>query len=130
MNKHRGKLYVFVAPDGPADRRTRDTIAIALVRGAQNGNLLARDEVVKLLRPTIDEWLDRYHFLARWKGYDDQIRQQLEGCVRRYRYSGSFLRYVFRTLEYAGRGIRPFYAYSLDEPATDQEKESKIENII
>jgi hypothetical protein len=31
----------------------------------------------------------------------------------------SFLRYLFRTLKYAGRGIRPLVAYSLDEPIFD-----------
>ena len=60
LNKHWDKLYVFVATDGPLDRRTRDTIAIALVRVAQNGNLLAKAEVVRLVRYTIEAWLDRY----------------------------------------------------------------------
>lgn len=129
LNKYRDQLYVFVAPNSPTDRRTRDTIAIALVRIAQNGNVLAKEEVAVLIRYTIDEWLDRYDCLSRWKGYEDQIRQQLEGCIRRYRYTGSFLRYVFRTLECAGRGIRPLYSYSLDEPVTAQAKDRKIENV-
>jgi hypothetical protein len=129
LNKYRDQLYVFVAPNSPTDRRTRDTIAIALVRVAQNGNVLAKEEVVVLIRYTIDEWLDCDHRLSRWQGYDDQICQQLEGCIRRYRYTGSFIRYVFRTLECAGRGIRPLYAYSLDEPVTAQAKDQKIANV-
>jgi len=57
--------------------------------------------------------------LSRWSGYEDEIREQIEGCIRRYRYTGSFPHYVFKTFEYAGRGIRPFYAFSLDEPIFD-----------
>jgi hypothetical protein len=70
---------------------------------------------MKLLAFTIDEWIDRYWFLSRWRGYEAEIRVQVERCIRRYRYSGSFLRYLFRTLEYAGRGIRPMLAYPIDE---------------
>lgn len=79
---------------------------------AQRGNLLAKEEVVQLVRFTIDEWLDRYHYLSRWKGYSDELRVQVEGCIHRYRYTGSFFNYLFRTLEYAGRGIRPLHIYS------------------
>jgi hypothetical protein len=130
LSKHQDKLYVFVSANGPLERRTRDTVAIALVRVAQNGNLLAKEEVVKLVRYTIDAWLDRHYCLSRWKGYDDQIRQQLEGCIRRYRYTGSFHRYVFRTLEYAGRGLRPLYACSLDDPAAVEARKRKVENVV
>jgi hypothetical protein len=84
---------------------------------AQCGNDLQR--IMKLRAFTVDEWIDRYWFLSRWRGYEAEIRTQVGRCIRRYRYSGSFLRYLFRTLEYAGRGIRPLLAYSLDEPIFD-----------
>ena len=70
---------------------------------------------MKLVGYTIADWTDRYCFLSRWRGYEAEIQTQVERCIRRYCYSGSFLRYLFRTLEYAGRGIRPLQAYSLDE---------------
>jgi hypothetical protein len=130
LNKYRDKLYVFIAPTDAVDRRMRDTIAITLVRLAQAGNLLAKAEVANLARYTIDEWLDNHDYLSRWKGRNDEIRAQLEGCVRRYRYTGSFFNYVFRTLEYAGRGIRPFYACSLDEPVATDARECRIENVV
>jgi hypothetical protein len=130
LNKYRNKLYVFIAPADANDLRIRDMIAIALVRVAQRGNLLAKAEVVELVRHTINEWLDNYFYMSRWRGRDDEIREHLEGCIRRYRYSGSFLRYVFRTLECAGRGIRPLYAYSLDDPMTIDARERKIDNVI
>jgi hypothetical protein len=116
LEKYRANLYVFLSPQNASDRRIRETISIALVRLAQHGNLSARQKVMELIQYTIDDWIDSYRCLSCWRGYEAEIRTQVEGCIRRYRYSGSFLRYVFRTLEYAGRGMQPFQAYSLDEP--------------
>ena len=113
--KHRATLHVFVSPQKPSDRHTRDIISITPVRLAQGGNESAKQELMKLLAFTIDDWIDRYWFLSRWRGYEPEIRTQVEQCIRTYRYSGSFLRYLLRTLEYAGRGIRPILAYPLDE---------------
>ena len=107
LRKYHGKMYVFIAPSGKHDRRTRDVIGISFVRLAQQGNLLAQQELLGFLKFTIDNWIERYSFLARWQGHEDEIQNQLEACIRRYRYTGSFMSYVFRTLECAGRGIRP-----------------------
>jgi hypothetical protein len=119
LKRYRTKLYVFVSPQHRSDRHTRDIISIMLVRLAQGGNESAKKELMNLLAFTIEDWIDRYWLLSRWRGYEAEIRTQVERCIRRYRYSGSFLRYLFRTLEYAGRGIRPLQAYSLDEPIFD-----------
>lgn len=86
------------------------------VRGFASMLLVVIAELVNLIRHTVDEWLDKYDYMSRWRGRDDDLRMQLEGCIRRYRYSGSFLRYVFWTLHCAGRGLRPLCAYSLDDP--------------
>ncbi len=130
FNKNREKLYVFIAPQDLVDRRIRDIISISLVRLSQNGNLTAKQEVMKLVTYTINDWLEKYYFLNRWQGYEEEVQKQLEGCIRRYRYTGSFLHYVYRTLEYAGRGIRPFYAYSLDEPVAYGTEKRQIENVV
>jgi hypothetical protein len=130
LNKYRNKLYVFLAPADVTDLRIRDQIAVALVRLAQAGNLSAGDSVIELVRYTIDGWLDRYPYMSRWRGRQDEIGEQLEGCIRRYRYSGSFLRYVFRTLEYSARGIRSLHACSLDEPIAADTNKRKIDNVI
>ncbi len=129
LNKYRSKLYVFLAPADDDDFRIRDMIAIALVRIAQVGNSLAKAELVKLIRYTVDEWLDNYDYMSRWRGRDHDIRVQLEGCIRRYRYSGSFLRYVFWTLHYAGREIRPLCTYSLDDPVGTNRTKHEIDNV-
>jgi len=49
LRKNRKKLYVFVAPQDIEDRRARDIISISLVRLAQNGNLSAKKELMKLI---------------------------------------------------------------------------------
>jgi hypothetical protein len=130
LKKYEGKTYVFVAPADLADRRVRDIMSISLVRLAQRGNLSAKEELMKLLDYTISDWTERFRFLSRWQGYDDQLRENLERCIRRYRYTGSFAMYLFRTLEYAGRGIRPFYAYSLDKPVACDAEKRMIENVV
>jgi hypothetical protein len=114
LNKYREKLYVFVAPIDRSDLFVRERIAIRLVRVAQSGNVLAKLQLVKLVRYTIDTWVETYRHMSRWKGRNDEIRQQLEGCIRRYRYTGSFFNYLSKTLTCAGRGIRPINCYSLD----------------
>lgn len=128
LDKYRNKLYVFVAAADGSDLQTRDRIAVALVRLAQAGNVLAKAELIELVSYTIDGWLDNHWYLSRWRGHDDKIREHLEGCVRRYRYSGLFFRYVFRTLEYAGRGLRSFC--SLDEPIANGASKRKVDNVI
>jgi len=103
-------------------------MSVTLVRLAQAGNVLAKVELVALVRHTIDSWLDDHWYLARWRGHEDKLREHLEGCIRRYRYSGSFFRYVFRTLEYAGRGLRSLC--SLDEPIAAGARVRKIDSVI
>ena len=116
LRKYDGKLYTFLTPSDKDNNSIRDIISIALVRLAQKGNVTARQEIIKLVRFSIDEWIEHNPKIARWKGYEYLIPKQIEGCVRCYRYSGSFMGYVFKTLEYAGRGLKPIIAFSLDDP--------------
>ena len=129
LTKHRDKLYVFVSPLDENDRRLRDTISIPMVRVAQRGNCLATQRLIELVGFTIDGWLEEFPNLSRWRGYDEELQMQLAGCIRRYRYTGSFIRYVFRTLEYVARGLRPLYVCSLDEPFRNGNRR-RIDNIV
>lgn len=116
MNRYQPKLYVFVSPVDAHDRRIRDAISIALIRVAQKGNVLARTKLTELVRYTVEHWIENQPFFARWREYEEEIQRHVEGGISRYRYTGSFIRYLYKTLEYAARGIRPLIAYSLDEP--------------
>jgi hypothetical protein len=111
LSKYRAKLYVFLAPIDAEDERIRDNIATSLVRSAQTGNVLAKKELSALVRYTVEGWLDTYRLMSRWKHREREVRKQIEGCIRRYRYSGSFLRYVFWTLHCAARGMPPSVPY-------------------
>ena len=122
LNKYHDKLYTFLSPADANDKQVRDNISIALVRIAQQGNAVAKQEIIKLVRFTIDEWIEQYPKISCWEGLDDMIQVCVEGCIRRYRYSGSFIGYLFKTLEYAGRGLRPIVAYSLDDHLYSGEK--------
>lgn len=115
LQKYQDKLYTFLTPEDKDDMYIRDVISIALVRIAQNGNVTAKQEIMRFLRFTIDDWIERYPKISCWRGYDYLIQKRIEGCIRCYRYSGSFIGYLFKTLEYAGRGLRPIHAYSLED---------------
>jgi hypothetical protein len=123
LHKYDDKLYTFLTPADKENNSIRDIISIALVRIAQKGNVTARQEIIKLVRFTIDEWIEHNPRISRWKGYEYLIQKRIEGCVRCYRYSGSFMGYLFKTLEYAGRGLRPIVVHSLDDsPYPGREK--------
>jgi len=119
-------MYLLFLPIGSID----NIISIRLVRLAQRGNFTAKQEIMRLVQYAVDEWLDRSDYMSRWRGYDEKVRETIEGCIRRYRYTGSFFKYVYRTLQYVGRGIHPFYAYSLDEPVAIDADKRKIENVV
>jgi hypothetical protein len=128
LQKYRGKLYTFLAPADKNDKYMRDVISIALVRIAQKGNISAKQEIINLLSFTIDDWIERCPKFSCWRGYDQLIQRRLECCIRCYRYSGSFIGYVFKTLEYAARGLRPVIAYSLDDSLYFGEKGESTES--
>ena len=115
LHKYRAKLYAFISPADKKDEYVRDIICIALVRTAQKGNVLAREEIVKLVSFTIDEWIETRPTLSSWEGNESLIEKRIEACIRCYRYSGTFIGYLFKTLEYAGRGLAPINAYSQDD---------------
>jgi len=58
LQKYHDKLYAFITPADKNDKYMRDIISIALVRLAQKGNI-AQQEIIKLVRFTIDEWIER-----------------------------------------------------------------------
>lgn len=126
LKKHKDKLYIFITALSEEDKVLRHNIAIALVRTAQKGNVLAKQELIKLLDYIVKEWVDKYYFLNRWKAYETEIEAKIESCIRNYKYTGSFMGYLFRTLQYSALALRPLY--SLDEcaPNTDMMRHETI----
>jgi hypothetical protein len=113
FQKYHDKLYVFISPQDRGDEYIRDSISIALVRIAQKGTVLAKDEITRLVRFTIDEWIVSCPTLSSWERHESLIPQRIEACIRCYRYSGTFIGYLLKTLEYAGRGLT--CTYSMDD---------------
>lgn len=119
IDHYRDRLYIFISVSCPSEEHLRHRLTIALARIAQKGNVLATKELIGLLKYTVDDWLDRYWILRRWKGAETEIEDAIKGCVLRYRYTGTFFGYLFKTLEYSANRLKPFY--SLDDylPGTD-----------
>ena len=115
LRQYSNKLYTFISSRDKDDEHIRDIISISLVRIAQKGNVSAKQEIINLLSFVADDWIERNPNLSSWRGYEQLMQIRLECCIRCYRYSGSFMRYVFKTLEYAARGLKPLIAYSLDD---------------
>jgi len=122
LTRHKDKLYTFISSIDNNDFATRDKIIISLVRISQKGNILAQKELVRLLKFTVDDWIDRFYYLKKWKGYTDEVEDKIKGCIRCYKYTGSFLGYLYKTLEYSGRGIAPLKKFSLDDTIFDSGK--------
>ncbi len=120
LEKYKDKLYTFFGVIHENDRIVRNTIAVALVRIAQRGNTIAQEEALKFIKFTVDDWIDKYYPLRMWRSHDTVLQEQLTACIYRYRFTGSFFGYVYKTLEYAGRGM--YTIRSLDENVlfTDQ----------
>lgn len=128
--KHGSKLYTFVVALGAEDRVARDRISIALVRLSQKGNLTAREELAELIGFTIQNWIDRYWYLSRWRHHPEALRAQVEGCVHRYRFTGSFVNYLFKTLVLSARGLPPIRIFSLDRPIGEDAETTSAEHLV
>lgn len=122
LNKYNDKLYTFLGQAKKEDRITCDWISMRLARIAQKGNVLAQEELISLVGQLVDSWIEYDKCLFAWKGYDELIIKQIKGCIRRFRYAGSFLGYLHTTLERSGRGLIPLEKFSLDDyhPVTEK----------
>ena len=107
LDKYRDKLYTFFSQMNEGDKKMQHKMIISLVRMGQKGNICAQQELIKWVTFITDDWIDRYPQMYRWKGYAAEIEEKIKNCIRLYRYTGSFLGYLFKTLEYSARGKPP-----------------------
>lgn len=118
LKDHKDKLYIFVTALDDKDRMLRDAIAIPLVRIAQKGNLRAQEKLLFLLKQLAQQWIEYCPTFYRWRGHTDEVDFVILRCVRCYRFTGTFIGYLFKSIEYSGLGFRSFQAYSLDNYLT------------
>ena len=107
------ELYMLYAPQNNEEKLIQDRIIIQLVRLAQKGNSLAKEKVLDCTSFVICEWMENSKCLKRWKNYSNEIPSKVESCVKNYRYSGSFMKYLYMTLYYSSKGLR--ITLSLDQ---------------
>ena len=121
LKNYNQKLYVFVVAQDDNDKRLRDTICIPLVRIAQKGNVRAQQKLVFLLKQIVQQWIEYCPRFYRWRGHSDDLEPRILSCIRCYRFTGSFIGYLFKSLEYSALGLQSFQAYSLDscKPGTN-----------
>ncbi len=100
MGKYLDKRYVFFTR-AKEDNEMRNLISVGLVRLAQKGNTDAKKELMEYMQFMAEDWIDTYPPLWRWKWYSHELSQKIEGCIQRYRYTGTFVGYVYKTLEYS-----------------------------
>ncbi len=129
LSKYKDKLYAIMVPTCPRDVRNQERIIVALVRVGQKGNVLAQQELISWLRFIVDEWIDRRWQVMKWKGYTDDLENKIRGCIRGYKYTGTFLGYLYKTLQYSARGMAPLVKYSLDDTVYNG-GETKINFVI
>lgn len=100
MRKYLDKRYVFFTR-AKEDNEMRNLISVGLVRLAQKGNIDAKKELMEYMKFMAEDWIDTYPTLWRWKWYSHEMPQKIESCIQRYRYTGTFIGYVYKTLEYS-----------------------------
>ena len=122
INKYQEKLYTFISRESKEDKIICDRISIKLVRLSQKGNILAINKISALLRYLVDYWIEFDKSFVDWRGYNELIDSHISACIRRFRYVGSFVGYLYRTLEYSGRGLIPLEKFSLDDYILDSKK--------
>ncbi len=111
LDKYRDKLYLFLIRSDGDEKEICNRMTISLVRLAQKGNACARDELVMWVTYVVNDWIDKYPLIYKWRGYPDEVTEKIVGCMLRYRYTGSFLGYLFKTLEYSARGKPPIVSF-------------------
>lgn len=120
------ELYMLYAPKNKEEELIQDRVIIQLVRLAQRGNVLAKEKVMDCASFVIYEWMENSKYLKRWKNYSNEIPIKVESCIKNYRYSGSFMKYLYMTLYYSARGLRT--TCSIDEPIGKRNK-TRLEYI-
>lgn len=99
LKSHKKFLYTFIIYRNLEEFNHCDRMCILLTRLAQNGNICAREKLQNSLEEIIYKWIETDPAISRWREHENSISIVLSRCVRKYRYSGSFLGYFKRSLQ-------------------------------
>lgn len=92
--------------------------------------MTAQRELTDLLQFSIEIWIERYWYFSRWRYHRDVLQGQIQGCIRRYRFTGSFINYLFVTLTYSAHGLSPIKTYSLDVPVFADRETTWADSVV
>lgn len=118
LKNYQPKLYVFAVALSLEDHQLRDVITIALVRIAQKGNKRAEEKLMFFLDQLIQLWFEKYPYFHCWVGRREELQVKVKHCIYYYRFTGSFLGYLFKTLEYSSRAYPKTYSLDAYVPGT------------
>ena len=77
LDQYKSKLYTVAVPLDAEDKLIRDRILTRLIRNAQQGNELARKQVVTQTNFMIYDWMENSKHIARWRGYESEMEKQM-----------------------------------------------------
>ena len=127
--KYGGRHYVsFIYVNGEEeDNDVRNHISVTLVRLARRGNVAAEEELMNFLSLITGDWIYRDPQLWQWQRYPELLREKCKYCIYHYRYTGTFLGYLLKTLEYSALRLpRPLF---LDKEKFERGSERKVEDV-
>jgi hypothetical protein len=127
LDKYQTKSYTVFVQENEDDLKIRDKILISLVRVSQKGNVLAQQKLIDWLTFIITEWIENSKHIAKFKGYPDGIKENIQQCIRCYRYTGTFIGYLYKTFLYSARGLRS--TCSLNDPIGKGNK-TRVDYVI
>ena len=104
--KYGGRHYVsFMYINGEEeDNDVRNRISVTLVRLAQRGNVAAEEELM-----ITGDWIYRDPQLWQWQRYPELLRGKCKYCIYHYRYTGTFLGYLYTKLKYSALSLELTY---------------------
>lgn len=111
LNKYKDKMYTLLSAPSKREQKVKDILIIKFVRASQRGNVLAQKELISWLDFTVQDWVDRHTQIRRWMNHKDELENQVLGCILRYRYTGTFIGYLFKTLELSAYGKPPIVSF-------------------
>lgn len=105
--KYGGRHYVsFMYVNGEEeDNDVRNHISVTLVRLAQRGNVAAEEELMNFLSLITGDWIYRDLQLWRWQRFPELLREKCKYCIYHYRYTGTFLGYLYTKLKYSALSL-------------------------
>lgn len=115
LEPYANKLYTLVEVVDFNDREQRDKICQLLITLIRKGNRAAKEKLVELIYPLMQNWFDIYLDLEIFRYDNELVDNLIERCVINFNNGGNFLRYLLVTFRGKAKQYRRMLAGSLDK---------------